>query len=88
MKWDYTSKLYEKEKDEGLRAGTKLTSKHIYYENQKMNVHLAAQVLRTSVSDVLLFTKTKDSSFDGCSATAEFCLMFNNVFDILNARKK
>lgn len=78
--------MYKKEKDEGLRAGTKLTSKHIYYENQKMNVRLAAQVLSTSVSDALLFTKTKDSSFDGCSATAEFCLMFNNAFDIMLVR--
>jgi len=88
IKWEYISKLYVKEKEEGLRAGTKLTSKHIYYGNHKMNVRLAAQILSTSVSDALLFTKTKDSSFDGCNATAEFCLMFNNAFDILNARKK
>uniref|UniRef100_A0A2S2NG38 Transposable element P transposase-like GTP-binding insertion domain-containing protein n=1 Tax=Schizaphis graminum TaxID=13262 RepID=A0A2S2NG38_SCHGA len=89
IKWEYIiSKLYEKEKEEGQRAGTKLTSKHIYYGNHKMNVRLAAQVVSTSISDALLFTKTKDSSFDGCNATAEFCLMFNNAFDILNACKK
>lgn len=85
--WDYIVKLYNKEKNEGLRAGTKLTSKHIFYGNQKMNVRLAAQVLSNSVSDALLFTKTKDPLFDGCIATAEFCRMFNNAFDILNARQ-
>lgn len=88
--WDYIVKLYNKEKNQGLslRAGTKLTSKHIFYGNQKMNVRLAAQVfLSNSVLDALLYTKTKDPSFDRCIATAEFCRMFNNAFDILNARQ-
>jgi len=53
-----------------------------------MNVRLAAQVLSESVSDGILFTKIKDPLFDGCSATTEFCRMFNNAFDILNARNK
>jgi len=33
--------LYFKEKNEGLKAATKLTNKHIYYYNEKMNVKLA-----------------------------------------------
>jgi len=36
--------LHLKQK-EGLRAATKLTNKHIYFHNEKMNVKLAAQVL-------------------------------------------
>lgn len=35
IKWDYIQKLVEKEKNEGLRAATKLTSRHIFYKNEK-----------------------------------------------------
>lgn len=72
IKWDYIQKLYEKEKIEGLRAATKLTSRHIFYKNEKMNVCLAAQVLSDSVGDALIYVRLIDSNFEGCEATSEF----------------
>lgn len=74
------------QKDEGLKAGTKLTVNHINFENQKMKVRLAAQVLSHSVSSALLFCRSIGlQDFADCEATAEFCLIINNIFDILNS---
>ena len=44
-----------------------------------MNVRLAAQVLSTTVSNILSNHGPTDAA-----ATAEFCLMFDNFFDIMN----
>lgn len=52
-----------------------------------MNVRLAAQVLSNSVGDALLYLKNEDVEFKGCEATAQFCHMINNAFDIMNSRK-
>lgn len=85
IKWDYTQKLYEKEKIEGLRAAKKLTSRHIFYKNENMNVRFAAaRVLSDSVGDALMYVRLIDSNFE---VTNEFCKMINNAFDILNNRK-
>jgi len=88
IRWDYVQKLYEKENCEGLRAATKLTNRHLHYYNEKMNVCLAAQLLSNSVCDELLYLNGSDTNFEGCLATAEFSLIFNNVFDILNSPKQ
>jgi len=39
--WDHIKMLYFKEKEGGLKAATKLSNKHIYFYNKKMNVKLA-----------------------------------------------
>lgn len=88
IRWDYIQKLYQKENCEGLRAATKLTNRHLHYYNEKMNVRLAAQVPSNSVCDALLYLNGSDPNFEGSLATAEFCLIFNNAFDILNSRKQ
>lgn len=87
IEWKYIEKLYEKQQNEGLTLATKLTSRHVYYKNEKMNVRLAAQVLSNSVGDALLYLKNEDVEFKGCEATAQFCHMINNAFDIMNSRK-
>lgn len=87
IKWDYIKNLHLKQKDEGLTAATKLTQRHITYHNEKMNVKLASQVFSNSVSNALKFCKAiGDPKFDEVDATAEFCALINNAFDILNCR--
>lgn len=49
--------LYQLECEKGLRAGTKITIRHIKYTDEKMNVRLAAQTLSQSVADALMFLK-------------------------------
>lgn len=52
-----------------------------------MNVRLAAQTLSSSVSSALMFCEEL-KLISGCKATAEFCKIFNDAFDILNCRNK
>lgn len=87
IEWRFIVALHETQKNEGLHAATKLTARHINYKNEIMKVGLAVQTLSASVSKALLFCKELNlTHFDGCEATAEFCLIINNVFDILNSR--
>ncbi|KAF0714852.1 THAP-type domain-containing protein, partial [Aphis craccivora] len=46
------------------------------------------QVLSDSACDALLYLNGTDPKFQGWLATAEFCKIFNNAFDILNSRKQ
>jgi hypothetical protein len=48
--WRYFESLHKLQKIEGLRLANKLTSKHIYFENNKMKVKLAVQIFSDSVS--------------------------------------
>lgn len=89
IKWEYVKKLFEVQQNEGLHAGTKLTKKHINYKDNRMNVKLAAQVLSQRVHDAFIFVKNLGiEGFEGSLATGKFCLMFNNIFDMLNCRNK
>jgi len=88
IKWEYIEKLYKYECENGVRAGTKLTSRHIQYFDEKMNVRLAAQTMSQSVADALIFLKSFEPEFCDVEATAEFIAYINNAFDILNSRSK
>lgn len=71
--WNHIKMLYFKEKNEGLKAATKLTNKHIYYYNEKMNVKLATQVLSNSVGNGLKFCKSLGcDDFKDIDAAASF----------------
>lgn len=88
IEWNFIKELYYKEKEEGLKTATKLSHKHIYYYNEKMNVRLATQLLSNSVSKGLLLCQSLDSKFKDSGPTAEFCQFMNDAFDILNCRSK
>ncbi|KAE9542434.1 hypothetical protein AGLY_003295 [Aphis glycines] len=85
IKWEYIEKLYQYECKNSLRAGTKLTSRHIQYFDEKMNVRLAAQTMSQSVADALIFFKSSEQEFCDINVTAEFIIYINNTFDILNS---
>jgi len=86
--WMFIKQLYELEREQGLRAGTKLTKRHIYFHNEKMNVRLAAQTLSQSVADALTYLKNTNEDFKGAGQTSEFIYFINNAFDILNSRSR
>ncbi|KAF2893282.1 hypothetical protein ILUMI_12891 [Ignelater luminosus] len=87
IEWKYIEGIEKLQAREGLQAGTKLTARHIKFQNEKMKVSLAVQTLSRSVSTALLFCKELNiERFQNCQATANFCLVMNDVFDILNAK--
>lgn len=90
IRWDFIKKLNNKQYAEDLHCACKIKNRHIYFYNEKMKVFLAVQVLSTSVSKALnnLENEIKDDEFKGSSPTAHFCQMFNDIFDVLNAKNR
>lgn len=67
----------------------KITKEHINFENNKMNVSLAAQLLSnssaSSMENLQTLPQTSDI-FRDCNATVEFTRRMNNLFDIFNSK--
>jgi hypothetical protein len=70
--WDHIVRLNNLQQSHGLKLANKLTDRHIFFENQKMKVCLAAQTLSSSVANALRTMKQIDTSFEDCEATAKF----------------
>ena len=69
-----------KDQECGLQLLPKITYEHVYLTPyQVVNVRLAAQMLSTTASKVLSNYGPADAT-----GTAEFCLMFDKFFDIMN----
>ena len=78
--WNHISDLFYEDLECGLHLLPKLTVDHINLTSYaKMNVRLAAQVLSSTVSNVL-----KDFAPSYTAGTAKFCEMVDNFFDCLN----
>lgn len=54
-----------------------------------MKVKLATQTFSNRVSDALLFLKDNSpDDFADAEATAKYCKKMNDIFDLLNSRRK
>lgn len=51
--WEHIENLLKYEQKHGLRAGSRLTNKHVYYDRYKMKVALAAQIFSNSTATAL-----------------------------------
>lgn len=88
ISWSHIQHLHNFQTDLGLKAANKLGKKHINFEDNKMNVRIAAQTLSDSVACGLTFINEKVPTSPNMSGTSRFCRMFNNIFDMLNCRSK
>ncbi len=80
--WNHIKHIYEEDLDFGLKLLPKLTSDHVNITPYSaMRVHLAVQVLSSSVAEVLREYGPKEAI-----ATAEFCEKMDLFFDCLNVR--
>jgi len=88
IRWDYLVKLEQLQAQQGLRAGNKLTARHISWTKQKVKVNLAAQTLSSSVGDALEFCHTDLGlqEFENCAATVRYIRIVDRAFDLLNSR--
>jgi len=57
IKWSYIEELHKIQQSEGLRAGNKLTDRHVSWMREKMKVSLAAQTLSSSVATAMMYLK-------------------------------
>lgn len=83
--WSYIEKLYHYQEKIGIRAGNKLTAKHINFHRHKMKVYLATQTLSTSVATSLELGRENNlSEFKDSEATSHFVKIMDE-FDLLNS---
>lgn len=88
IEWSFFEKL-ENRRDTKNLVTHKLTKRHIQWDRAQMDVRLAVQTLSNSVAEsfeYLLRHGCKD--FANSSATAEFTRKMNDLFDILNTKRK
>ncbi|ELU11922.1 hypothetical protein CAPTEDRAFT_46899, partial [Capitella teleta] len=86
-RWENLIKLQLLQEKEGLRAANKLSSRHIFFSNQKMKVKLAVQTLSNSVASALVYCKkTGCAGFRDVDATSKFISIFDKLFDVFNSR--
>lgn len=85
--FEYIEKLYKLQEEENLRLANKLSSMHIHYKRKKTNFKLATQTLSSGVADAIEFLDNSGyPGFVNSAATVEFLQVFDNLFDIMNAR--
>uniref|UniRef100_A0ABD2WYE5 THAP-type domain-containing protein n=1 Tax=Trichogramma kaykai TaxID=54128 RepID=A0ABD2WYE5_9HYME len=90
ISWDYIRKLVDLQDKEGLHLATKIKRRHVEPFNEKMKVCLAAQVLSRSVAAALETCEfdLELDQFENASATARFCRIIDDCFDLLNSRNQ
>ena len=89
VKWEHIKKLNELQQNEGLRAGTRLTSEHVNFEKQKMKVRLASQTFSSSVATALNFARQlKIPGLSDSETTEFFVRMIDRLFDIFNSKSR
>ena len=87
-KFGHFKALVEHQEEIGFRSGNRLTWEHINYQNHKMKVLLATQLLSGSSA-----TSMEDAQIDGfdprlndCSTTIYFARMIDKLFDFCKSR--
>jgi len=86
-RWNDIIRLHELQQSEGLRAGNKLTTAHIQFQQQKMKVRLAAQTLSASVASALKYLQASiHAGFTDTVGTQSFIYCVDRLFDIFNSR--
>ena len=87
ISFHFIQKLHEVQESEELKLANKISVAHVKFQNKKMNVRLAAQVLSSGFADAIDFLRTSgDERFVDSEATTEFIRIFDQLFDILNSR--
>ena len=88
ISWHFIENLHKIQEKEGLRLANKLKTGHIEWRKQKMKVHLAAQVISSSVADSIRFCEKnlQRQEFSQLDGTVNFLKTFDAIFDLLNSR--
>lgn len=85
--YSFIKNLNSVQKEEGLKFGNKLSNIHVEFQNKKMSVKLAAQVLSSSVAESIDFLRINNNPlFLGSEATVEFLKFMDRIFDVMNSK--
>jgi len=89
IKWCYFEYLHELQKNLSLKFANKISNVHINWQQNKMKVKIAVQLLSSLTANALQYLKDKDNNypqFSGCDETINFCRTIDQIFDFLNSR--
>lgn len=78
IKWVYIHRLQKLQDQEGLKAGNKLSQRHVSFELEKMKTKLCLQIMSNSVAVAIRVCRIlKIDGFEDSDATEEFLLLMN-----------
>ncbi|OXA63734.1 DNA transposase THAP9 [Folsomia candida] len=88
ISFEHVENLQLLQEKEGIIAANKITTTHIQYQQKKMKVDLAVQVISRSVADAIRFCRVdlKIPEFRNSKPTEDLFIMLDKTFDILNSR--
>ena len=87
IEWKFIELLHNEQQKLGLKFGNSLSTRHIEYKKNKMNVKIACQTLSASVADSIEFLmQSGNSDFKNAEGTIEFIRTIDKLFDLLNVR--
>ena len=73
IEWKFIELLHNEQQKIGLKFGNSLSTRHIEYKKNKMNVKIACQTLSASVADSIEFLiQSGNSDFKNAEGTIEF----------------
>lgn len=89
IRWDLISNLHNLQSRSIVKLGNKIGQTHINWRNRPMNVRIAAETLSDGVANSLQqLYEDGIPGFENSGATIEYIRVVNNIFDIMNSRKK
>lgn len=87
ISWRFINNLHNIQEEIDLKLANSITIRHVQFQNKKMNVRLAAQVLSSGVADAIEYlNKSGYEQFKGSEATVKFIRVLDKMFDILNSK--
>lgn len=89
ISWHFFEDLFELQSTQHIKLANKLTKTHIDYSPKKMSVRIAAETLSESVAQAMAYLSSiRYKDFEKSKPTQDYCLMANNLFDIMNSKRK
>ena len=86
--WEHIYQLYMQDCKLAIRQAPRLKKKHFDLPGfTRMNVHLAAQVLSHSVAKGICFLSSFGVPPSSAALTAQFCDIFDSLFNVFNSRR-
>lgn len=88
--WSFFEKLVNIQISENINFGNKLTKNHLEYGKMEINVRYAAETLSNSTAASMEYMNKvlNEESFRNSEGTVEYFRFCNNIFDIMNSKRK
>lgn len=88
IKWEYFVELVKYSKDNSFGITHKITKRHTEFQNRKMHVRTAVELLSNSVANSLEYLmKIGIPQFKGAAATIKFVRIIDKLFDVMNTSR-